>query len=158
MHFTRKTYFGVGLVGAASNALASILLLVGVNMGLLYHVGTVASAAMMLFLATRYTEGIYRGTGVAGALLTICGWLSGAPGLVCAALGWPVFAIPYYTREPEESLCRKAAMLVFLVGAVQLVGSFVAMPDKVRICLAVGIAVTQGALAWVLFQREESAI
>lgn len=155
MHFTKRTYYCLGIIAAICNSAGGALLATGLYAGYLFQVGTVFSAGMMLFLAARYSEKRLKYAALLGAALCLCGFIVGAAGVVCGALAWPVFALPHFLAAAQGSPRRSVSGLVLLAGAVQLAGSFVPMPDMLRICMAIAISATQGVLAWVLYREEK---
>ena len=155
MHFTKKTFYALGAVCALLNIVGGLLLVAGTYAGLLYNMATLGTGGMMLYLAARISEKKYRYTALIGEVLLVLSLRPDVIGIVCAALAWPLFAVPYWQDAAPNTACKTAAGLVLAAGVVHLVGSFVAMPDMVRIVLSVLIAAAQGVLAWVLYQEAE---
>lgn len=163
MRFTKRTYYTLGLVASALNALGGVFLLVTGYLTLVYSIASVGAAGMMLFLAPRHTQPLLKYTSLAGALCMVLAMMGGSPftltgavAAVCGALGWPVFAFGHWKNAQPDGAdnIRTCANLVFVVGLVQLVGSYVTMPGTIRIVLSIAIAVVQGLLVWVLRNAE----
>lgn len=163
MHFTKRTYYTLGLVASVLNVLGGVFLLVTGYLTLIYSIASVGAAGMMLFLAPRHTQPLLKYTSLAGALLMVFAMMGGSPftlmggiSAVCGALGWPVFAYGHWKNaQPDaQDNVRTCASLVFVAGFVQLVGSYLTIPGPIRIVLSIAIAVVQGLLAWVLRNAE----
>ncbi len=155
MNFTKKTFYGIGIVSAALNAVGGVLLIFGMRMSLLFNLATIAAGAMMLLLATvQETPQKDRNICLAASLLTVIGLMQGAVGAVCAAVSWPVFAWPYFKASAPESLLRKMASLILVCGAVLLIGSFLPLPQMLAACIIVAIAAVQGVFVWLLFHEQ----
>lgn len=155
----------MGVLSGALNVIGGALLIFGTYVGPLYSVATAAAGLMMLLLAATQKEPLHRGTAFAGMLLVLLSMMGttagvwGVLGKVGGALAWPVFAIPYYKESAgeEQSPRKTMAGLVFVAGVVQLAGSFIAMPDMVRITLSMGIGAVQAVMAWVLQSEQPAA-
>lgn len=155
MNFTKKTFYGIGIVSAALNIIGGVLLIFGMRASLLFNIATIAAGVMMILLATvQDTPKQDRNICLAATFLTVIGLMQGVIGAVCAAASWPVFAWQYFRSAEHESLLRKIASLVMVCGAVILVGSFLPMPQMLAACIIVAVAVAQGMLVWLLFQQE----
>lgn len=153
MNFTKKTYYGLGVVSAVLNALGGAALLIGSRFSLLFNLATVAAGAMMLLLAMSAESARQRNFCLAGVLLTILGMTPGIIGIVCGAAAWPVFAWPYFQAEASDSLIRKAASVVFVCGGALLIGSFLPIPRMLGGCIICAVAAAQGLFAALLYQQ-----
>ncbi|MEG1010473.1 MAG: hypothetical protein RSE54_01335 [Ruthenibacterium sp.] len=164
MRFTKRTFYSLGVVAAAFTVLGGVMLLFSGYMALLYNLASVGAGGMMLFLIPKVEDRVQKFTSLAGCFCMVVGMIGGAvttlPGAVGAvggAIGWPIFAFGYWrVAEPEaHDNIRTCANLVFLMGLVQLVGSFLTvMPGMLRICLSIIIGIVQGLFAWMLRRNE----
>lgn len=156
INITKKTYYAMGVLGAALNVIGSLLAILGIYAGFLFNVATLLGGAMMLLLGAH--EGVANLKGklsfVALALM-LFSMMKGYLGLIGGALAWPCFAIADFTQTKEGDILHTAAFLVFICGAVQLVASFLTLPMRLKSCMAVAISISQLLFAYRLFCAEK---
>lgn len=157
MQITKKTAFAIGLVSAGLVVLGGVLLLLGRYVGFVYNVASVAAGAMMAVYALMSTEKTPRNIALLATLLSVLSMTGGVPGAICGALAWPCFALYFLRTEPDGSDIKSLAVATMVAGGIQLVGSFIALPDTLRIVLSIVIGAVQGVFAWLLFQQEKEA-
>lgn len=155
MHYTEKTYYGLGVAASALTVAGSAAYFLGIYTALLFNIATLLTALMMLMLLLERGAGDARGRALAAALvLALCQLAPGIFSRLGGALAWPVFALPVWRQTREGEPLHSAAFLVMVAGAVQLVGSFLPLPAMFKAALAVAIAACQLALSVLLFRAK----
>lgn len=157
MNFSKKTYYGVGVVAAALGVAGALLYLPGIYASALFTASSVMTGATLLLLAYAERPSSSRGRFYfAALLLQLIYFFPGVPMKVCGALVWPVFALPHWRQTGPEDPVHTMAYLTMLAGAVQLVFSFVPLPALYKGVMAVVISVIQLVLMALLFRGESA--
>ena len=160
INITNKTYYALCVLGAGLTALGGVALVAGTYVGALYNIVSILMAfAMMMLCLQKALPKSHRYCAAASMVLWLFTMLPGGegwnvPAILSGALAWPAFAWPYFRAAAPDSLLRKAASIVFVAGAAQLIGSFAPLTARFAAVLSIMFALVYGLFAYLLFKGE----
>lgn len=155
INITRKTYFALGMLAAATSLVGGVLYVFGLYARLLFNISSFLSGAMMLMLGAAEGVKTLRGRlSFAAAALTVVSLMGGLLAKIGGALPWPCFAFPFWRESEEQSSLHTVSFLVLLAGGIQLAGSFIALPVRMRGFLSIAITLCQLMLCYLLYSAE----
>ncbi len=157
--FRKRTLYSLGLISGLFTIIGSAILLASDYIGALFTISSVFAAAMMFFIAPGFTKTSYKLLSLLSAIFVIIAMFGGSPqnlsGAISAILGaiaWPLFALLHKEKSIDamQNNINTMANLVILAGALQLLFTFIALPDTMIIVLAMIIGVIQAVFAMIL--------
>ena len=156
LNVTQKTYYALGVLASVLNLAGGALNLAGIYAALLFNIASFLGGAMMLMMGAAEGVGSMHGKFCFAALaLMILSLMGGVPAKLGGALTWPCFVFPYWRESAEGTNRRTVSFLVLLAGGIQLAGSFIPLPGRLKACLSIAIAACQLLFAWLLYSEEK---
>ncbi len=164
MLFKKRTLYTFGFVAGLCTTVASVLLIAGVYLGILYSIASVLGAAMMFFIAPSQETLSKKFLCLFASICLIIAMMGGSPQTlqgaivsIAGALSWPLFAFLHLEKNSKDNVINTVANLVIVAGIVQLIFSFVPLDDNFIVVMAAAIGAAQTAFAFVLKNAQPSS-
>ncbi len=157
MLFKKRTLYNFGFIAGLCTAIASVLLIAGVYLGIMFTIASVLGSAMMFFITPSQEKPINKILCLFASVCLIFAMVGGSPqtlqgalASIAGAISWPVFALVHIKKSSDENIINTVSNLVIIAGVVQLVFSFVPLDENFIVVMAAAIGAAQSAFAFVL--------